>query len=134
MRVLIDTNVLFSAIYSQNGAPFQAFKKAVDSPYYCLICDYCLDELRRTFTRKFPHMVKTVDDFIMAILPMVEVVPVPSDVHEDEDKIRDKNDRPILRAALNAEADILLTGDKDFLQSGLDNPLIMTAAEFLQMK
>jgi len=42
--------------------------------------------------------------------------------------------RPILRAALNAEADILLTDDKDFLQSGLDNPLIMTAAEFLQMK
>lgn len=28
------------------------------------------------------------------------------------------NDRPILRAAIYANADILLTGDKDFLESG----------------
>ena len=40
------------------------------------------------------------------------------------------NDRPILRAALNAKADILLTGDKDFLESGIDTPKIMTAADF----
>ena len=47
-----------------------------------------------------------------------------------EDKIRDVNDRPILRAAINAKADILLTGDKDFLESGIDTPKIMTAADF----
>ena len=38
--------------------------------------------------------------------------------------------RPILRAALHAKADILLTGDKDFLESGIDTPKIMTAADF----
>lgn len=42
------------------------------------------------------------------------------------------NDRPILRAAIEARADILLTGDKDFLKSGVENPAIMTPAEFLQ--
>ena len=46
--------------------------------------------------------------------------------------IRDVMDRPILRAALNANADVLLTGDKDFLESGLSHPRIMTATEFLQ--
>lgn len=41
-------------------------------------------------------------------------------------------DRPILRAAIEAKADVLLTGDKDFLESGVKNPKIMTPAEFLQ--
>ena len=44
------------------------------------------------------------------------------------------DDRPILRAAINAKADILLTGDKDFLESGLENPVIMTPVGFLNMK
>ena len=47
-------------------------------------------------------------------------------------QVRDVNDRPILCAALNAKADILLTGDKDFLESGLENPKIMTAIGFVQ--
>lgn len=42
------------------------------------------------------------------------------------------DDCPILRAAIEAKADVLLTGDKDFLESGVKNPMIMTPAEFLQ--
>ena len=42
------------------------------------------------------------------------------------------NDRPILRAAIYANADILLTGDKDFLESGLQYPKIVTASDFVQ--
>ena len=48
-----------------------------------------------------------------------------------ETQIRDVNDRPILRAAIEAKADVLLTGDKDFLESGVKKPAIMTPAEFL---
>ncbi len=43
------------------------------------------------------------------------------------------NDRPILRAAIYANADILLTGDKDFLESGLQYPKIVTVSDFVQM-
>ena len=50
-----------------------------------------------------------------------------------ENKIRDVKDRPSLRAAIHANADILLTGDKDFLESGLQCPKVMTAAEFVAM-
>ncbi len=41
------------------------------------------------------------------------------------------DDRPILRAAMKAGTDVLLTGDKDFLESGLQKPVIMTPAEFV---
>ena len=36
-----------------------------------------------------------------------------------------------VQAAINANADVLLTGDKDFLESGVTHPVIMTPAEFL---
>ena len=51
----------------------------------------------------------------------LEMVPIPMEEYDSEMQVRDVNDRPILRAALNAKADILLTGDKDFLESGLVN-------------
>ena len=63
----------------------------------------------------------------------MEVVPTPIEEAEEENYIRDVADRPILRAALNAKVDVLLTGDKDFLESGVTNPKIMTAAEFIAM-
>ena len=46
----------------------------------------------------------------------LEMVPIPMEEYDSEMQVRDVNDRPILRAALNAKADILLTGDKDFLE------------------
>ena len=63
----------------------------------------------------------------------MEVVATPIEEAEEESYIRDVADRSILRAALNAKADVLLTGDKDFLESGVTNPKIMTAIEFLEM-
>ena len=58
-------------------------------------------------------------------------MPVPADENASETQVRDENDRPILRAAIAAKADILLTGDKDFLESGVKTPMIMTPAEFI---
>jgi len=49
-----------------------------------------------------------------------------------EAQIRDLNDCPILRAAFVAKVDVLLTRDKNFLESGLKNPKIMAPIEFLQ--
>lgn len=68
----------------------------------------------------------------MALLTL-ELVSIPTDENMSELQVRDTDDRPILRAAIAARAEILLTGDKDFLESGLKNPRIMTPAEFLNM-
>ena len=59
-------------------------------------------------------------------------MPVPDSELTEETQIRDAKDRPILRAAIKAKADVLLTGDKDFLESGVENPAIMTPSEFLR--
>jgi len=133
MRVLIDSNLLISAAYSEGSVPHEAFKKATELPYQALICEQSLEELRRTYRRKFPEKISAFEQFIAAALSVMEVVPVPPSSYPDEAEIRDIDDRPILRAAIKAGADILLTGDKDFLESTVTNPKIMTAAQFMQM-
>ena len=131
MKVLIDTNILISAALSNNGIPYQAFVKAVTYPNHGMICEQNIDEIRRIFNRKFPTKIQALESFLSLALLTIKIVPTPIEEHELESKIRDINDRPILRAAISAGADILLTGDKDFIESGIFNPKIMTATEFV---
>lgn len=131
MRVLIDTNVLISAALSANGVPYQAYVKAVTYPNHGLICEQNVDEMKRIFNKKFPNRLAALDRFLSIALLTMELVPIPTDEDIAELQIRDVKDRPILRAAMEAEADVLLTGDKDFLESGLKRPAIMTPSEFV---
>lgn len=133
MKILIDTNIFISAALSSQGTPFKAYVKAVSYPNYGIVCEQNIDELRRIFNRKFPSKLKALEEFLSLALPAIQIVPTPDIENEKEASIRDVMDRPILRAAINANADIILTGDKDFLESGITDPRIMTAAEFLDM-
>lgn len=132
--MLIDTNIMISAALSSKGTPYKAFIKAVTHPNKGVICDQNIEELRRIFNRKFPKKISLLEHFLSIVLLAMEVVPTPVEEVEAEKSIRDVADRPILRAAINANVDILLTGDKDFLESGVTNPKIMTAAEFLDLE
>lgn len=114
MRVLIDTNVLISAALSANGVPYQAYVKAVTYPNHGLICEQNVDEMKRIFNKKFSNRLAALDRFLSIALLTMELVPIPTDEDIAELQIRDVKDRPILRAAMEAEADVLLTGDKDF--------------------
>ena len=87
--------------------------------------------MKRIFNKKFPNRLAALDKFLSVALLTLELVSVPTEEDMTETQIRDVNDRPILRAAIEAKADVLLTGDKDFLESGVKNPAIMTPAEFL---
>ncbi len=89
--------------------------------------------MKRIFNKKFPHRLPSLDKFLSLALMTLELIPVPAEEHASELQIRDRNDRPILRAAIEAKVDILLTGDKDFLESGLKSPMILTPAEFLDI-
>lgn len=130
MRILIDTNILISAALNSHGTPYKAYLKAVTYPNKGIICDQNIEELWRIFNRKFPTKISMLEKFLAYSLSVIEVATTPEMEEDAEKLIRDVKDRPILRAALNAKADVLLTGDKDFLESGVTDPKIMTAAEF----
>ena len=132
IRVMLDTNVLFSAMYKFNGTPFDAFAKASGMPYRLVLCDQIVDELRRNINRKFPEKIPAIERFL-AITQYDLITISPEDTALDDEKnIPDETDRPILRAARKANVDIFVTGDNDFLESSVTNPKIMTAAQFMQ--
>ncbi|MCR5661604.1 MAG: putative toxin-antitoxin system toxin component, PIN family [bacterium] len=134
MIIFIDTNVLISAVLNKKGTAALAYEKAVSFPNRSIICEQNIQELRRIFLRKFPHKLPILETFLKNALDNLELVPIPSEEAETEQHIRDENDRPLLRAALSAGADIFLTGDKDFLDSNIKKPKIMPPSSFLQYK
>ena len=133
MKILIDTNILISAALNPSGVPYRAYEKAVSFPNKGIICETNVEELRRIFNRKFPDKMKALDSFLSVALLSMEIVPTPEEETAPEEYIRDQKDRPILRAAIAANVDLLLTGDKDFLESGITTPRIITATEFLAL-
>ena len=133
IRVMLDTNILFSAMYKFEGTPFNAFSKASEMPYHLVLCDQIIDELRRNFNRKFPAKIPVFERFLSLVhYDLITLTPNDEPVG-DEKSVRDIDDRPILRAARKANVDILVTGDKDFLESDITNPKIMTAAQFVEI-
>jgi putative PIN family toxin of toxin-antitoxin system len=136
MRCLIDTNILVSAALFPNSVPAKAFMRAVAIPGDAIVCDYSMDEMQRVFNEKFSHRMADYESFVSRMALSVEIVftPPDSESYESEGRIRDVKDRPILRAAITANADAIITGDKDFLEADLEKPDILTAAQFLGLK
>lgn len=109
--------------------------KAVNPPGNAVVCDYSMDEMRRVFNEKFPHRLPDYERFVSGMALSVEIVfTLPDDeAQTSESKIRDVGDRPILRAAIAANVDAIITGDKDFLEAGLEKPATIKVATFLKL-
>ena len=133
MKVMIDTNIIISAALFPGGRASAAFRKALTPPYEAVTSDYVIDELRRKFREKFPDKMTEMDAFLYTFLTSIRVVITPDEPVENENNIRDLQDRPILRAALSSNVDYFLTGDKDFLESSVKYPHIISVAEFLEL-
>lgn len=128
MRVILDTNVLVSAIVFKS--------KTINNTLECILCDHKLvlpscvvDELKQVITRKFADRLKDLDEFLIA-LPY-EYVYTPDVMKKDLFVIRDSLDYPVLYTAIIEDVDILVTGDKDFFEVEVEKPEILSPADFL---
>ena len=126
MRILVDTNILFSALLFPHAKPAQALLYAVDH-HEIVLCDRNITELRDILKRKAPKYLPDAE-VLIAELPY-ELIPA---VDHAEKLIRDAKDQPILNAAIVADVDAILTGDKDFLSLEMEHPRCLTAAQFLE--
>ena len=127
MRILVDTNILFSAILFPGSKPATALLKVARS-HSLFLCDQNLSEFFNIISRKAPDYMPQAQSFIKE-LSYQKI----STTSESPTKIRDTTDQPILNAAILHNIDIILTGDKDFLSLNLSHPKCMTAAEFLEL-
>lgn len=126
MRILIDTNILFSALVFPGSKPAMALLHVVEN-HKMVLCDRNITELRGILSRKAPRFLPDAEIFFAEM--SYELIP---SVYNAEKLIRDTKDQPILNAAIVYDVDIILTGDKDFLSLDMEHPKCMTAAQFLE--
>ena len=125
-RILIDTNILFSALLFPHSKPAKALLYAAEA-CEIVLCDRNVAELRDIVRKKAPARLADAEAFLSQLSYLL--IPASDSAGM---LMRDAADQPILNAAIAAGVDIIITGDKDFLSLGLERPKCMTAAQFLE--
>ncbi|MBQ6482618.1 MAG: putative toxin-antitoxin system toxin component, PIN family [Anaerolineaceae bacterium] len=126
MIIFIDTNIIFSAALWPNSKPAMVLEFA-SLHHHLMVCSQNVLESCEIILRKAPNRINA----LLRFYDKFQIDLVPSISFGNELLIRDETDQPILNAALFYGADIILTGDKDFLSLNLKYPKCMTAAEFM---
>jgi len=110
LKVFLDTNVLISSFITR-GLCADVFR-IILAEHELLLSTYILNEVENILAEKISLPSGQIQD----ILQFLNSFKIITD-HNPPLKIdlRDKNDIPVLAAALNSGADILVTGDKDLL-------------------
>jgi len=131
MRVMLDTNTIISIVIFDSSTLKNVLNEVCNN-HRLVLCSYIIDELNEVVEKKFPTKQKVLDNFLMKIPYEIEYTP-KSIPNIKEIEMRDTKDEPILYSAITANVDILITGDKDFNDVGVEKPEIMNAARFLEL-
>jgi putative PIN family toxin of toxin-antitoxin system len=118
VRVFLDTNVLVSALVSRGLCA--DLLKIVLGEHDLLVSNLVVKEMEGVLRDKL-QAPKNVVERSLAILDHVEVVPDPTSVPKELGV--DEDDASILAAAIEAEADIFVTGDQELLAAAKGRPL-----------
>ena len=95
-----------------------------------VLSSFVVTELKAVVERKFPEKREAIDSFLSML--SYELVYSPDVMEYGLFEIRDPNDYPVLYSAMLADADILITGDADFRNLGIERPIILTPREFIE--
>ena len=128
MRIMADTNVIVSAVLNQKSMSALALSIAMRE-HTLIICTYVLEELQSVFLRKFPDRISVLESFLSKLA--FEIC-YTSKIRSSTPKMRDEDDRPILQAAIDAEADVILTSDGDFRALDIEYPIIISPSMLIK--
>jgi len=111
MRIMLDANIIISAILFPNSIISEVIKHIVANNEI-ILSQYTINEVIKVFHRKFPHRIDEMELFLEK-LPHT-VFPIQKIENTNYPNIRDINDVPVLVYAVKSKVDMLITGDKDF--------------------
>lgn len=130
--LVIDTNLLISAMISPNSIIHEVLEKALEN-YVIYNSQQTIDEFlevakREKFLRFFKDLSKR-DSFIDFVIKSTKIIE-PTHIVTD---CRDPKDNKFLEIALTCQAVYLVSGDKDLLTlNPYQNIKIVTGNEFLE--
>lgn len=130
MRVVVDTNVLVSAILSPAGTPAQILDLILSRRVTLLISPDILTEYTEVLSRKeFSFNKEVIRSFLHVIAMEAEKV-TP---HPRSTALPDPDDEPFLVCALSGNADFLITGNKKHFPEASCRPVKpLSSSEFLE--
>ena len=129
MRIMIDTNILISAILFPNDR-INELMRIIAHRHKLILSSFVIEELMGVVIRKFAGKKEAVDSFLSKF--PYEMVYTPKEMKRNLFQIRDEKDYPVLYTAIIEDVDILITGDKDFFDINIGRPEILTPTQFLE--
>lgn len=108
MRVLLDTNVIISAVTTR-GLCADVFR-AVLGAHELVTCAQVLQEVRRVLSIKFGVPEQLIAEYL-ELITQEAIVAEPEDLPDLP--IQDQDDAAIVAAAIGAGAEVLVTGDHE---------------------
>lgn len=129
MRVVIDTNVLVSAVL-KDRAPEKVILYVASQPdLEWIVSPQILKEYKDVLAR---DVFGLPADVLRAWFSLLDAMTVMIDVDFAIEFPRDRKDVPFLACALSADADYLITGDRDFSEAQkLLKTTILSVSQFV---
>lgn len=128
MRVMLDTNVLISVLLFL-GTRMNSMMECIFTKHQLVLSSYVVDELKSVVKRKFPKRELAINKLLMMM--SFEYVYTPNEIERGLFAIRDIKDYPVLYTAMIEDIDILITVDKDFSDTDIEKPEILSPTEFM---
>ena len=131
-RVVIDPNVLISALINPGGPPAELVQAWRDGFYEMVVCPELVAEVRDVVRR--PKIAERIDD--VAAAEFLAALPVAArnlpDPPARPGATRDPEDDYLIALAIEDDADLIVSGDAAVLDEGVEGPLRLSPRAALQ--
>ena len=128
MRIIIDTNILISTAIADSNPEKVILFVAENDEFKWIVSNDILNEYKTVLARK---KFKLSSQQLQRWFQVLDDLTVLMKVDVDIDFPRDRKDEAFLCCAITADADYLITGDKDFSEAQkLIDTKIFSAYEF----
>jgi putative PIN family toxin of toxin-antitoxin system len=135
LRVVIDTNVLVSSVISKKGAPAFLIQAWSEGLFDLVISEAIITEIERVLSEhSLKQVFKISNDHIASLVELLRrnSILVPGSAAVAGAVPADPTDEMFIAAALDGNADVIVSGDKDLLEiESFQGVAILTPRQFL---
>ena len=135
-RVLLDSNVIFSGLYSSQGAPGTILEHFIRGKISVVISQQVLEEVIRTIKEKVPTAIPALKRLLLNVPPEIVADPETEEIEHWTKKLS-IGDAAILAAVIATKPNYFVTGDNHFIENPdlakVAELKIVTPAQFLKL-
>jgi putative PIN family toxin of toxin-antitoxin system len=131
MRVVVDTNVLVSAVLSSTGLPALILDLIFSREVTLILSPAILAEYEEVLTRDEFYRLR--EEKVRQVLRRLQIAAEVVSTKPHPVSLPDPDDQPFLACAIEGRAHYLITGNKKHFPASLCKPIsVVSPAEFLE--